>query len=88
MTYVSNAINARQRTCEIDFSFFGESRRGCPAKDLVAVLNCLEAVVDVSHIPVDPGTMDVALEKLPKLVKHLLFECVVMACNLGQGDPL
>jgi len=79
VAYVPNAINARQRTREIDFSFFGKSLRECPTKDLVAVFNCLKAVVDVPHIPVDSCAMKVVLEKLPKLVKHILFERVIVA---------
>ena len=52
------------------------------------VLQRLEPVIDVTHVPVQPSAMRVSGSEGKELVKHLALKAVVMTFNACEIDLL
>src|SRR4029079_3543500 len=80
MPDVTNAIEIDKSASKIKFSVFCYLHRNT-TKHSVSMLDSGEAIVDVAHVPVNPGYVQSYTNEIKEPIQHLLLEPVILLVN-------
>ncbi len=83
MWYVGDTKDCNKCPSKIEFASIINYERLTP-ENLVSMFYGLEAVIDITHIPMNKAVTMTGFDEVKIFIKHLPFELVITGCNIRK----
>lgn len=88
MCSVANAVDVDEQPGEIKLILIGNDERWIAAQNAVSMFDGCEAVINISHIPVEILHSSMAANMLKEGIQHLPLKSVVVLSNACQINSI